>query len=70
MGDSARLPARAGCKRMLLGDNLTATGSFIWDDPFLSDQQLSDDECMMRDATREFAEDKLLPRVIEAYARS
>jgi glutaryl-CoA dehydrogenase len=45
----------------------TSTGSFVWDDPFLCDQQLSDEERMMRDATREFAHEKLLPRVIEAY---
>jgi glutaryl-CoA dehydrogenase len=40
---------------------------FVWDDPFLIDQQLTDDERMLRDATREFAQEKLLPRVIEAY---
>jgi glutaryl-CoA dehydrogenase len=45
----------------------TSAASFVWDDPFLSDQQLSDDERMMRDATHDFAHDKLLPRVIEAY---
>ena len=41
--------------------------SFVWDDPFLIDQQLSDDERMLRDATHEFAQDKLLPRVVAAY---
>ncbi len=43
------------------------TADFVWDDPFLIDQQLNDDERMLRDATREFAQDKLLPRVVEAY---
>ncbi|MFT5224415.1 MAG: glutaryl-CoA dehydrogenase [Polaribacter sp.] len=43
------------------------TANFVWDDPFLIDQQLSDDERMLRDATREFAQEKLLPRVVEAY---
>jgi glutaryl-CoA dehydrogenase len=40
---------------------------FVWDDPFLIDQQLTDDERMLRDATREFAQEKLQPRVVEAY---
>ena len=43
------------------------TADFVWDDPFLIDQQLTDDERMLRDATREFAQEKLLPRVVEAY---
>jgi glutaryl-CoA dehydrogenase len=43
------------------------TADFVWDDPFLIDQQLTDDERMLRDATREFAQEKLQPRVVEAY---
>ena len=43
------------------------TADFVWDDPFLIDQQLTDDERMLRDATHEFAQEKLLPRVIEAF---
>jgi glutaryl-CoA dehydrogenase len=39
---------------------------FNWEDPFLLDDQLSEDEKMVRDATRAFAQDKLLPKVIEA----
>ena len=42
-------------------------GRFEWDDPFLLDDQLTDEERMMRDAARAFAQDKLQPRVIEAY---
>src|SRR3712207_5923365 len=46
----------------------TATAaSFRWDDPFLLDGQLSDDERMIRDSARAYAQEKLLPRVIEAY---
>lgn len=41
--------------------------SFRWDDPFLLEEQLSDDERMIRDTARAYAQDKLLPRVIEAY---
>ena len=40
---------------------------FKWDDPFLLDDQLSDEERMIRDAAAAFAEDKLAPRVTEAY---
>ncbi len=41
---------------------------FDWEDPFLLDEQLTDDERMIRDTARAYAQDKLLPRVIEAYA--
>ena len=40
---------------------------FNWDDPFLLDTQLEDDERMIRDAAAAFASDKLAPRVTEAY---
>src|SRR5688572_32742835 len=41
--------------------------AFNWEDPFLLDDQLSEDEKMIRDTARGFAQEKLLPRVIEAY---
>jgi glutaryl-CoA dehydrogenase len=41
--------------------------AFDWQDPFLLDGQLSDEERMIRDAARDFAQGKLLPRVTEAY---
>ena len=41
--------------------------SFQWDDPFLLDEQLTEDERMIRDTARAYAQDKLLPRVIKAY---
>jgi len=37
-----------------------------WQDPFLLDEQLSDEERMVSRAARNFAADKLLPRVVEA----
>src|SRR5215210_3563925 len=40
---------------------------FRWDDPLLLDEQLSDDERMIRDSARQYAQGKLMPRVIEAY---
>src|SRR5919205_980999 len=41
--------------------------SFQWDDPLLLDEQLTDDERMIRDTARAYAQDRLMPRVIEAY---
>ncbi|MCB8819657.1 acyl-CoA dehydrogenase [Microvirga rosea] len=38
-----------------------------WDDPLLLDDLLTDDERMIRDTARAYAQEKLLPRVIEAY---
>jgi glutaryl-CoA dehydrogenase len=40
---------------------------FAWDDPLLLDQQLSEDERMVRDAARAYCQDKLAPRVLEAF---
>ena len=42
-------------------------GQFDWQDAFKLDSQLDDDEKMIRDSARAFAEEKLAPRVIEAY---
>ena len=41
--------------------------SFNWEDPFLLDDQLEEDERLIRDAARAFAADKLMPRVEVAY---
>lgn len=43
------------------------TSTFAWNDPFLLDDQLSDEERMIRDSAAAFAEAELLPRVQEAY---
>jgi glutaryl-CoA dehydrogenase len=40
---------------------------FDWEDPFLLDDQLTEDERMIRDTARNYAQNHLLPRVIEAY---
>lgn len=42
-------------------------GKFEWADPFLLDDQLSEDERMIRDTARAYAEDKLAPRIIDAF---
>ncbi|KRD68071.1 acyl-CoA dehydrogenase [Ensifer sp. ENS10] len=40
---------------------------FQWDDPFLLEDQLTEDERMIRDTARAYAQDRLQPRVIDAY---
>ena len=41
--------------------------SFNWEDPLLLDLQLTETERMVRDAARAYCQDKLLPRVQEAF---
>ncbi len=40
---------------------------YNWEDPFMLEDQLSEEERMIRDAARAFSQDVLLPRVSEAY---
>ena len=42
------------------------THTFQWDDALRLDQQLTEDERAIRDAAREYCQEKLFPRVIEA----
>ena len=44
-----------------------AHAAFNWQDPFLLDSQLSDDERMVREAAAAYSQDKLLPRVTMAF---
>ena len=46
-----------------------AHASFNWQDPFLLDSQLSDDERMIKEAAAAYCQDKLQPRVIEAFRK-
>ena len=41
--------------------------SFNWADPLLLDTQLSEEERMIRDAAAEYAQGRLMPRVLEAF---
>ena len=43
-----------------------ARQQFDWSDPFLLEDQLSEEERMIRDATKDYAQDKLMPRVVLA----
>ncbi len=40
---------------------------FRWDDPLLFNDQLSEEERLIRDAAAQYAENKLQPRVVEAF---
>ncbi|NIF40657.1 acyl-CoA dehydrogenase [Burkholderia sp. Tr-862] len=44
-----------------------SAATFHWDDPLLLDQQLTEEERMVRDAAHAYAQDKLAPRVTEAF---
>ena len=46
---------------------MSSNPRFHWDDPLLLDQQLTDDERMVRDAAAAYCQDKLQPRVLEAF---
>ncbi|HKP27292.1 MAG TPA: acyl-CoA dehydrogenase [Dongiaceae bacterium] len=39
---------------------------FHWEDPLLLEDQLTEEERMVRDTARDYAQDKLMPRVLEA----
>ena len=40
--------------------------NFQWDDPLLLDQQLTEDERLIRDAAHDYCQEQLMPRVLEA----
>ena len=40
-----------------------------WQDPFLLERELTDEQRMVRDSARQYAQDKLLPRVQQAFRR-
>jgi alkylation response protein AidB-like acyl-CoA dehydrogenase len=64
-GDGA-LDRRATAKSM---ETFVSAGSaFQWDDPLLLEDQLGEEEKMIRDTARGYAQDRLAPRVQEAYA--
>ena len=44
-----------------------AAAAFDWEDPFLLEDQLTEDERAIRDTAHAYAQEKLAPRVIEAY---
>ena len=39
---------------------------FRWEDPFLLEEQLSEEESLVRDTARDYAQEQLMPRILEA----
>jgi glutaryl-CoA dehydrogenase len=52
-----------------MADTSTVTltgGRFDWQDPFLIEQELTDEERLIRDTARAYAQEKLMPRILMA----
>ncbi|WP_375403317.1 acyl-CoA dehydrogenase [uncultured Sphingomonas sp.] len=47
---------------------MAGMGRFDWEDALLLDDQLTEDERMVRDTARGYARDELLPRIVDAFA--
>jgi len=47
--------------------SLPSLGAFAWDDPFRLELQLTPDEILIRDTARAYCQEKLAPRVVEAF---
>jgi glutaryl-CoA dehydrogenase len=54
-------------KPMLKSKDAPDLSSYDWADPFMLEDQLTEDERLTRDSARAFAQEKLQPRVINAY---
>jgi len=50
-----------------MGQNKRMAQGFDWKDPLHLDEQLTDDERMIRDTAARYAQDRLAPRVLEAF---
>jgi len=48
---------------------VSAKSAFQWADPLLLEDQLGEEEKMIRDTARAYAQDRLAPRIREAYAK-
>src|SRR5215813_5653708 len=64
-GDRQMSPVATTLKSAAKGISADAK-PFDWEDPFFLDDQLDEDERSIRDAVRDYCQDKLMPRVIEA----
>ena len=45
----------------------TAAPKFVWEDPLLLDEQLTEEERMVRETAHDYAQEKLAPRVLDAF---
>lgn len=46
---------------------MAGMSAFVWEDPFLLEDQLTEDERMIRDAARAYAQERLAPRIVDAF---
>jgi glutaryl-CoA dehydrogenase len=63
---TAREPAPEDSLRIGGYGTMAPKTPFRWDDPFFLEDQLSEDERLVRDTARNYAQEKLMPRVLEA----
>ncbi|NHW28915.1 acyl-CoA dehydrogenase family protein, partial [Escherichia coli] len=61
------LPANRISPKDLKAKDAPDLGRFDWEDPFRMELQLSEDERMLRDGARAYAQERLMPRVTAAY---
>ena len=66
--DYARTPPAKDIAMTLKAKDAPDLNTFTWDDALLLEGQLGEDERMLRDSARDFAQAELQPRVIAAYA--
>ena len=66
-GNSRRHRCKMTDKPKLKAKDAPDLGRFDWQDPFRMDAQLTEEERMLRDGARAYAQEKLQPRVIAAY---
>jgi glutaryl-CoA dehydrogenase len=59
--------AREAMNQMVETTKKSARVQFNWEDPFLLEQQLAEEERMIRDAAAAYCQDKLMPRVLEQF---
>src|SRR5690606_31927791 len=55
--------------RRLIGEPMANTkASFNWMDPLLLDQQLTEEERMVRNSAAQYGQNKLMPQVLESFS--
>jgi glutaryl-CoA dehydrogenase len=63
----AHMPDTLHTQPKLKAKDAPDLGRFDWEDPFRLNDQLTEEERMLRDAARDYAQGKLQPRVVAAY---
>ena len=56
-----------GAKPVATTAESAGASDFAWDDPLLLEGQLTEDERLIRDTTRQYCQEKLMPRILEAF---